>query len=576
MSINRYVPLLSRLENYHRDDFRGDLLAGLTVGVMLIPQGMAYAMIAGLPPIYGLYTALVPMLIYSVFGTCSGLSIGPTAMVAILVSAGLTDLATPGSPEWIQLAILLSLGAGLLQFLLGLFRLGFLVNFLSHPVVSGFTSAAAILIILSQVKHLLGIDLSRAQHIQDIIRNLLPQLQNTHVPTAILGTLSILLIIGIKKFKPSWPAALIVVILITSIAHLLHFDQWGILAVGEIPRGLPNAQAHWTDWETWKSLIGPISAIALIGYVESMAVSKTILRKPGPGAPRVDSNQELYAMGLANMAGSFFQAMPVAGSFSRSIVNEQSGARTTLSSLFAALFIALILLFASAFFVVLPKAILAAIIMVAVSSLFHWKEAVELWKTDRRDLSMMLLTFVITLIAGVETGILSGVILSLALVIYSSSRPHYAILGRLPKSRVYKNIERFPQAEEQDGILIMRPDARLYFANLEFIQEAIEKELKRRRDVELLIMDCTSVNTMDSSAVHMLKSLIRDLGSQGISLRMLGIIGPVRDILEKNGLDAVVGKNHIYTRIQNVVDQYYSEKNASFELTNPSKQRSEA
>ena len=554
MPLRQYIPLLDWIRDYDRTLLRGDLAAGLTVGVMLIPQGMAYAMVAGLPPIYGLYAGIAPLIVYAFLGSSRHLSMGPAALVALLVMAGVSKLAQVGSGEYIALAILLALSVGTLQFLLGVFRLGFMVNFLSHPVISGFTSAAAILIALSQIKHVIGIEYPSGHHIQHIVVVIARQASNFHLPTMFVGLGAILFLWIIRRYSRRLPGALLVVLVGILVCWLGGLQEMGVAIVGDIPRGLPALQMPDLKYTDVRALLPAVLTISLMGYMESIVVAKAVQSKAKDY--RIDSNQELIAQGMANIAGSFFQAFPVAGSFSRTAVNHQSGARTGISSIVAALLILLTLLLLTPLFYYLPKAVLGAVIVFAITGLFEWKEAVHLWKTDRRDFTMLLVTFLLTLTLGIETGIVTGVVLSLSLVIYSSSRPHYAVLGRLPGSTIYKNIARFPEAEEEEGVLIIRMDARLYFANLEYVRDALEKETASRPETELIIIDATSISTIDSSAVIMLQDLIRDFGQLGMNFRFLGLIGPVRDALRKNGLDHVIGEDHVYTRVHDAVEQF--------------------
>lgn len=557
-NLEKYFPGLSSMVGYDRKLFRSDLFAGLTVAVMLIPQGMAYAMIAGIPPIYGLYTAIVPLLIYALLGTCRQFAVGPSAMIALLVAAGLSKHAAPNSEEFVGLVLLLSICVGLLQFLMGIFRLGFTVQFLSHPVVSGFTSAAAVLIICSQIRHLLGVEIDRIKHIQDLYYELAPALGDIHLSTVLVGLSAVILLLALKAWKPLWPAALIAVIYGIGLAFFASLEGLGVSVLGQIPKGLPTPHMPDLNLHNIQLLLPATATIALVGFVESAAIFKTIQMRHKEN--KVDSDRELIALGLSSFIGGIFQAFPVTGSFSRTAVMSSSGAKTNFAGVISAVVIALILLFFTRPFYYLPKAVLAAVIVVAVSGLFGWKEMKHLWHTDKKDLAMLLVTFITTLTVGVEAGILSGVILSLSLVIYSSSRPHYAILGRLPGTSIYRNIDRYREATEEKGVLIIRPDARLYFANLDYLRKVVDQEYAQRSGIEMIVVNCEAVAGVDSSGIKMMIDLVRDYNRMGVRFRFLGMIGPVRDVLRRNGLSSAIDLEHAYTRVSDIVAQYHAEK----------------
>ena len=532
--INKHLPLLHTLRNYKKDTIKGDVAAGITVGIMLIPQGMAYAVLAGMPPVYGLYASMVPLLLYALLGTSRQLAVGPVAMVSILVVAGVGELAEVGSDRFIQLAILTAFGVGLVQFLMGVFRMGFLVNFLSHPVLSGFTSAAAIIIGASQIKNLTGLDIERTNKVHEILHQTAVNFTEIDLITASIGVGSILAMVLIKKWKRTLPSALVVVVAGILVTYLFGLNQYGVNIVGEIPKGLPSFSAEFLQISDIRPVIAIVLVIALVSYMESIAVAKAIANKHGY---KVDANQELIALGGANIGGSFFQSFPVTGGFSRTAVNDQSGANTTVASVVSALLIALTVLLLTPLFYYLPGAVLAAIIMVAVAGLFDHKEMVKLWKTDRKDLAMLIVTFAATLFLGIEEGIAIGVILSLVVVIYSSTKPHYAEVGRLGDSDTFRNIKRFPEAKIKDEILIYRFDSNLYFANVEFFRETIDDKIfEHGESLELVILDGSAMTDIDSTGVDVLNNLVDDLQKKGIKIHMAGVHGPVRDKLQLSGI----------------------------------------
>jgi sulfate permease, SulP family len=555
--ISRYIPLVGTLQNYSRDALRGDLNAGITVAIMLIPQGMAYAVLAGMPPVYGLYAAIVPLLIYSFLGTSRQLAVGPVAMVSLLVIAGVGQMAEPGSDRFIQLAIMAALGVGLVQFLMGLFRMGFIVNFLSHPVLSGFTSAAAIIIAASQFRNLLGVELPSTKQVHLIFAGLLQNLGGIDPITAAIGLGSIAAIVLLRKWKKTFPSALFVVVAGTLVTALFSLQNHGVSIVGDVPKGLPGFMSPGFDIGDFQALLPIILVIALVSYMESIAVAKAIANKRGY---KVDANQELIALGGANIGGAFFQSFPTTGGFSRTAINDQSGAQTTVASVISALLVGLTVLFLTPLFYFLPKAVLAAIIMVAVAGLFDHKEMAYLWKTDKRDLAMLAVTFIFTLTVGIEEGIAIGVIMSLVMVIYSSTKPHHAELGRLGTSNNFRNITRYHEAVVEKDILIYRFDASLYFANVEDFRESIaEKMTKRGDDLKVIILDASAINTVDSTGIHMLANFIHELEGRGIEFYITGAIGPVRDKLKTCGITDTMGEKSFFFDVADAI-RYFRAK----------------
>lgn len=554
------IPMLDWLSSYNQTLFKSDLVAGITVGIMLIPQGMAYAMIAGLAPIYGLYASIVPLILYAIFGTSRQLAVGPVAMVSLLVAAGVGTIATAGTTTYLALALTLALMVGVLQLGLGIFRLGFLVNFLSHPVISGFTSAAALIIGLSQLKHLIGVDLPRSHHIHEIILSTIERASQIHWITLGIGLGGIVLIKGAKKYFKQLPGPLLAVVFGIVTVWGLGLTEQGVKIVGDIPTGLPTFSLPNVELSQLQTLLPIALTIALVGFMESIAVAKAIQAKHRDY--KIIPNQELIALGLANIGGSFFQAYPTTGGFSRTAVNDQSGAKTGMASIISAALIALTLLFLTPLFYYLPKAILASVIMVAVFGLINVKEAQHLWKTDRRDFYMLIATFIGTLTLGIEQGILIGVALSLATVIYQTTRPHTAILGKIPNSSHYKNVDRFEHLEVRKDILIFRFDARLYFANINHFKDCIERHIHQSsKELKAFILDADSINGMDSSGVHALEEVFTLCQEQKLQFYVVGLKGPVRDIFQKTHLFDKIGKTHFFMRIQNAVD-YHDKKSA--------------
>jgi SulP family sulfate permease len=542
------------MRNYNKSYLKGDLSAGLTVGVMLIPQGMAYAMLAGLPPIYGLYASTVPLIIYALLGTSRQLAVGPVAMVSLLTASGVGLLATGGTEEFIGLAILLALMVGLIQFILGASRLGFLVNFLSHPVISGFTSAAALIIGLSQLKYLLGVPIERSHHVHEIIISAARQLGDINWPTLAIGLGGMALILGARRVHKLIPGPLLAVLFGILVVWLANLEGAGVNIVGNVPGGLPSFTLPSFDWDQWQALLPTALAIALVSFMESIAVAKAIQNKHKDY--KIDPNQELLALGSANILGSFFQSYPTTGGFSRTAVNDQAGAKTGMASIISALLIVLTLLFLTSLFYFLPKAILASVIMVAVFGLIDYKEAIRLWKVHRGDFWMLIITFIATLALGIEQGIGLGVLLSIGMIIFRSTRPHIAELGQIEGTHHYRNIHRFDNVKVRDNILIVRFDASLYFANIEHFQETINSWIESKGTaLKAVVLNFESVNNLDSSALHGLKSLDTGLRKDGVIVVYTGIKGPVRDRMDKAGLTDKIGEQYFFLSVQEAIDR---------------------
>jgi SulP family sulfate permease len=556
MDLKNLLPVAEWLPRYNKVQLKGDLSAGITVGIMLIPQGMAYAMLAGLPPIYGLYASIVPLLIYALLGTSRQLAVGPVAMVALLIQAGVSTLAEVGSAQYISLAISLALMVGIIQTLMGVFRLGFLVNFLSHPVVSGFTSAAALIIGFSQLKHLLGFAFPKTEYVHDTLIYAIANAGQTNLATFAIGVAAILLILAARRFKSPVPGPLLAVVFGILVVWLGQLDQaQGVKIVGTVPSGLPALSLPVLSWEAVQALFPIALTISFIGFMESIAVAKAVQARHKNY--KVIPNQELLALGMANIGGAFFQSFPTTGGFSRTAVNDQNGAQTGMASIISAFLISLTILFLTPLFYYLPQAILASVIMVAVFGLIDIKEIKYLWKTDRADLLMLIATFLGTLFINIEEGILIGVVLSLGYLVYRTTLPHVAILGKIPGQTLYKNIHRFDELEIRKDILIMRFDARLFFANVNYFKESTEEWIAKKGDaLKAFILEADSINGIDSSAVHALHDLHQELQSKGIELYVSGLKGPVRDKLSRAGFIQELGEDHFFIRIQHAIDHF--------------------
>ena len=517
---------------------------------------MAYALIAGLPPIYGLYAALVPQIIYAILGTSRQLAVGPVAMDSLLVAAGLGTLSLVDPSQYIQMAILLALFVGAIQFSLGLFKMGFIVDLLSKPVISGFTSAAAIIIGLSQIKHLLGIPITQSNKLHLFVTSLIHSEQTIHFPTLAIGIVSISLIILIKKWSAKIPSALIAVFIGSLWVYFSQGSLQGVAVVGSIPEGLPSFRLPVLDWMTVKQLFPIAFTIAIVAYMEAISVAKAIQEKHKSYV--LDANQELLALGASNMIGSFFQSYPTTGGFSRTAVNDQAGAKTGMASLISALLVGITLSYFTHWFFYLPKAVLGSIIIVAVFNLIDFKYASRLYRSRKDEFAVLLLTFLLTLFVGITQGILFGIIFSLLLLVYRASKPHYAFLGRIGTTNYFKNIARFPEeVVRRDDLIILRFDAQLFFGNIQFFKQLVwDAVAEKKGKVKGFIINARAVNYIDSSALEQLVELINKLQKKNIRVMLVGAIGPARDLIIKSKLIHVLKKENLFITSGDATDSF--------------------
>jgi len=555
MNLKRFLPILDWLPNYKKEWLKGDLGAGLTVGVMLIPQGIAYALIAGLPPIYGLYTAMIPQIVYAIFGTSRQLAVGPVAMDSLIVAAGVATLADVGTENFVEFAILLASMMGVLQIAFGLFKLGFLVNFLSKPVISGFTSAASLIIGLSQLKNLLGVDIARNNRLQNLLIDTVNHIDEIHWLTLFIGVLSICTILLIKKYAKKIPAALVVVMISIVVVKLFHLDQMGVAIIGDIPEGLPAFRVPHFDQQILTDLLPIAFTLAFIAFLEAISVAKAVEVKHDDY--KVVPNQELIALGMGNLIGSFFQTYPATGGFSRTAVNEQADAKTPLASLISAGVVALTLLFLTPVFFYLPKTVLAAIIMVAVFGLLDFSMPSQLLKFSKRDLVILNVTLIITVTVGIKEGIFVGVILSGVMLVYKSTKPHIALLGRIPNTHFYRNVNRFDDVEVHQNILIVRFDAQLHFANTTYFKDRLyELATIKGAELRLLVIDGESINALDSTAIYALFEVLDYFNKKNVTITFTGLKGPVRDKMIASGFMKHADEKRFFMSIQEAVDWY--------------------
>lgn len=538
------------LQDYDRRALTGDLTAGLTVGVMLIPQAMAYALLAGVPPVYGLYASLVPLGVYALLGTSRQLAVGVVAIDSLIVIAAVAPLAETGSQAFVTAAVLLAAMTGLIQLGLGLARFGFLVALLSRPVIAGFASAAAITIGLSQLPGLLGAPFAGLPTIWRLIAGAGELASGAHLISAVIGVGAVVLLLVFRRLRPGFPAALVAVVLSILTVWTLRLDIEGVRIVGVIPQGLPRPEIPAASWPLAKSLMPTAFALALIQFTTLVSLGKTFARKHNY---RIDANRELLSVGAMNFLGSLFQTIPVSGSFSRTAVADSAGARSPLANVFAMAVIGLTLLFLTPAFYYLPIPVFSAIIMVAAFGMVDWKEIRELLRTKRIDGWIALATFGATLFVGILQGVLAGIAASITAIMFRITRPDIVELGHLEGTSLYRDLERRADTHRVAGVYILRFDASFSFANADYIRDHILNHLEGAPDTQALILDATSINDLDMTAAEVLTDLLRSLGERGIRLAIAGVKGRVADVMGSGGIAQDVGSENFYLSVHHAV-----------------------
>ena len=542
MIIERWVPLIGWLRTYHRGLLTRDVLAAVIVTLMLVPQALAYAMLAGLPPEMGLYASMLPLVLYAVFGTSASLAVGPVAVAALMTASALSSFAAPGSPEYICAALVLAALSGLILIAMGVLRLGFLVNFLSHPVISGFVTASGVLIAISQLKHIFGVEAS-GHNVVELLRALLDQWQQVNVITLLIG-LGVWAYLWVCRKRlngwltklgmpASWAGLMVkaapisAVVVTTLLAWGFQLEQRGVDLVGFVPSGLPAITLPSLDQSLWPGLLPAALLISLVGFVESVSVAQTLAAKR---RQRIDPNQELIALGMANLGAGISGGSPVSGGFSRSVVNFEAGAATPLAGAFTALGIVLATLLLTDLLAFLPTATLAATIIVAVGTLIDLPAVKRTWQYSRSDGVAMVATLLLTLLHSVEVGIISGVVLSLGLHLYRTSQPHSAVVGRVPGTEHFRNVKRH-QVETDEHVAMLRIDESLYFANARYLEDTVMALASRSPSIKHIVLTCQAVNVIDASALESLEAINGRLKDAGAMLHLAEVKGPVMDRL---------------------------------------------
>ncbi len=555
--LRKYFPVLTWGAEYSRQTLVNDLVVAGIVTVMLIPQSLAYAMLAGLPPQVGLYASMAPLLLYAIFGTSRALAVGPVAVASLMTAAAVSQIASPGSPEYVAVAAALAMISGLLLLGMGLLRLGFLANFLSHPVISGFITASGIQIAASQLSPILGIK-AHGENFVDLVISIAQSIEHVNLYTAAIGFATLgflfwarqglkllLLSIGFGERPADILAKVgpILAIVVTTLAVWgLGLSEEGVKIVGKVPQGLPALALPPFEVGMWMAILVPALLISIVGYVESISVAFTLAAKK---QQRIDPDQELIALGAANVGSAVSGGFPVTGGFSRSVVNFDAGAETPAAGAFTAIGIAFATLFLTPLLFFLPKATLAATIIVAVLTLVNFSALKHAWHYSRADAAAMIATICLTLFDGVETGLMTGVGLSIFLHLYRTSKPHVALLGQLPGTQYFRNVDR-QDVVIDPKVASLRVDASLYFPNARFLEDLVNETVAAHPDIKHLILVCSGVNTIDISALESLIAINNRLKNGGIKLHLSAVKGPIMDRLKGTQLlQELTGEVHL-------------------------------
>jgi SulP family sulfate permease len=541
--LRKYLPCIDWLRTYDARTLSDDLVAAVILTIMLVPQSLAYALLAGVPAEVGLYASMLPLMLYTVFGSSRTLAVGPVAVASLMTASSIGSLGLATQAEYLQAAMLLAMLSGLFLLILGILRFGFMANFLSHPVVSGFITASGIIIALGQVRHILGIN-AGGDNIPKLFSTLIDNVGDIHGATLAVGLFALAYLVASRIWLKAGLAALgvpafaaglvtkaapVIAVIITIVwAGIAGLGDQGVALVGMIPSGLPSLVMPAWDLDMMRELIVPAILISVIGYVESVSVGKTLASKR---RQKISQNQELIGLGAANIASAVSGGFPVTGGFSRSVVSFDAGAQTPAAGFFTAIGIAIATMTLTGYLAPLPKATLAATIIIAVLGLVDFSILKKTWIYSRHDFIAVAATIGVTLLAGVEIGVSTGVLASLVLHLYRTSRPHIAEVGEIRGTKHFRNVKRH-QVETSPDILQLRIDESLYFANASYIEEEIFRNLGERKQLRHVILMCTAVNDIDISALEVLESINEILAEQGIGFHLSEVKGPVMDHLE--------------------------------------------
>ena len=552
--MKNFIPILKWLPKYKKKNFYFDFVAGINVGILLIPQGMAYALIAGLPPIYGLYAALTPQIVYAILGTSRQLAVGPVAIDSLIVASGLGIISVSSPEQYILMAISLAFIVGSFQIIMALFRFSFITSFLSKPLINGFVSALAIIIGFGQLKYLLGISLSQTSLIQNILIDIYNNVNQINLPTLYLGLSSILIILFFKKYKPKFPIYFIILILGTFISYIFNLNKTGIDVVGNIPKGLPEFKTPLLNYEIMIDLFSIGITLAILGYIHAISIAKKIEEKHN--YYKINTNQELFALGMSNIIGSFFQSYPISGGLSRSAVNDESGAKSGISSIISAFIVALIIIFFTSYLYHLPKAVLSSIIIVAVFNLIDYKFPRKLFSNFIDEFFLLTITFFVTIFYGIIGGILIGILISILIITLRFKKSNFSLKKKIKNLMNYASIisvSDIPQ--KKSNILILELKGQIFYGNLSFLKSFIEKKTINSSSLNTLIFDIKNLYHIDNSGSESFCQIIKKLNNKKIRVIISGFNKKKKGFKFDKNLINCIKKENIFISTNNALNK---------------------
>ena len=552
--LKNFIPILKWLPNYKKKNLYYDFFAGINVGILLVPQGMAYALIAGLPPIYGLYAALTPQIVYAILGTSRQLAVGPVAIDSLIVASGLGIISVSSPEQYILMAISLAFIVGSFQIIMALFKFSFISIFLSKPIINGFVSALAIIIGFSQLKYLLGISLSKTSLIQNILIDIYNNINQINLPTLYLGLSSILIILLVKKYRPKFPIYFTILILGTFFSYVFNLSEKGIAVVENIPKGLPEFNLPLLNYDVFIDLFKIAITLAILGYIHAISIAKKLEEKHN--YYKIDPNQELLALGMSNIIGSFFQSYPVSGGLSRSAVNDESGAKSGISAIISASIVAVIIIFFTSYLYHLPKTILSSIIIVAVINLIDYKFPKKLFLNFKDEFFLLIITFFTTIFFGIIEGIILGLFISFVIIPLRLNKPGLSINYKIKYLLNSRSIVSMSEKKiKKSNVLILELKGQLFFGNLNYLKSFINKQNINNSFFKTLILDIEKLYHIDNSGIESLYQIINTLNNKKIRIIISGFNKSKKGFKFEKNLIRSIKKKNIFVSIDKVLDQ---------------------
>ncbi len=552
--MKNFIPILKWFPKYKKKNFFYDFSAGINVGILLIPQGMAYALIAGLPPIYGLYAALTPQIVYAILGTSRQLAVGPVAIDSLIVASGLGIISISSPEHYILMAISLAFIVGSFQIIMALFKFSFIATFLCKPIINGFVSALAIIIGFGQLKYLLGISLSQTSLIQNILIDIYNNINQINLPTLYLGLSSIFIILFVKKYRPKFPIYFTILILGTFVSYIFDLNKTGIDVVGNIPKGLPEFKIPLLNYDIIIDLFTIGITLAILGYIHAISIAKKIEEKHN--YYKINANQELIALGMSNIIGSFFQSYPVSGGFSRSAVNDESGAKSGISAIISAFIVALTMIFFTSYLYHLPKTILSSIIIVAVFNLVDYKFPQKLFLNYKDEFFLLTITFLFTIFSGIKEGIIIGIFTSILIIILRFKNDGLSIKKKIKYLMNYKNILSLSNKhKKKSDLLILELKGQLFYGNLTYFKSFVNKKTINSSFLKTLIFDIENLYHIDSSGSNTLCEIIKKLNKKNIRVMISGFNKNKKDIKFDNNLINCIKNDNIVISTGNALNK---------------------